>query len=245
MQLWTALCFLVLALFASYYFGKESDYVITEETTVTSSSTPEGEVATSTKPTAIKTPTAGGKGTTGFSTYTNREYGFTLKYPTYSKVGSTFSTFHQLGNNWRLYPDAAVQGKPVASFTIFSVDQGTYSTGKQTYPLYYISEVRIGASANTKECYAPDPGYTNQKITNVVINGTNFKKFSTSDGGMMKYVQAESYRTIKNNTCLVIEQIKNGSIYRDELMTVGVTDAVLNAHYSTGDLIVKSFTFTR
>lgn len=243
-QLWLALCFLFLATFIAYYSGRQS--ITTEEITNTSSSTIKTEVATGTKPSTIKAPSTGDtKATTGFSTYTNSEYGFTIKYPTYSKVKTTFSTFHQLGNNWRLYPGAAVQGKPVVSFTVFSVDQGVYSTGKQTYPLYYISEVRIGTSANTKECYASDPGYTNQKITNVVINGTNFKKFSTSDGGMMKYVQAESYRTVKNNVCLVIEQIKNGSIYRDELMTVGVTDATMDAHYATGDTIVKSFAFTR
>ncbi len=242
-QLWTAACILVLAILAFYYFDKSPDSPTVEETTSTASSTT--EIATGTKPVATKPTSTGSTGTAGFSTYTNSEYHFTIKYPTYSKVKSTFSTFHELGNNWRLYPGAAVQGKPIASFTIFSIDQGTTPTGKQTYPLYYVSEVRIGTSANVKECYTPDSGYTNQKIANVVINGTTFKKFSTSDAGMMKYVQTESYRTIKNNVCLVIEQIKNGSIYRDENMTIGTTDEMLNTYYQTGAAVVKSFTFTR
>lgn len=242
-QLWIASALLVLAVTVSYYLGKQTSVVATEATNSTASSTT--EVATGTKPTVVKKPTTGSTGTAGFLTYSNSEYGFTLKYPPSSKVKSTFSTFHELGNNWRLYPGAAVQGKPVVSFTIFSIDQGVYSTGKQSYPLYYISEVRVGASANTKECYTPDPGYANQKITNVVINGTTFKKFSTGDSGMMKYVQAESYRTIKNNVCLVLEQIKNGSVYRDELMTTGIADSTLNAYYATGETIIKSLMFTR
>lgn len=242
-QLWAGSCILIVVILASYFLGKQTSMTEVVETETTASSTT--ETATSTKPGTIKTPVKGGSSTAGFLTYTNSEYGFTVKYPTYSKVKSTFSTFHELGTNWRLYPGAAVQGKPVASFVIFNTDQGVYSTGKQSYPLYYTAEVRIGVSPNTKECYAPDPGYSNQKVTNVVINGTTFKRFSTSDGAMMKYVQAESYRTIKGANCVVIEQIKNGSNYRDELMAPGIADSTLNAYYATGETIVKSFTFTR
>ena len=180
-----------------------------------------------------------------FYSYANSAYNFSIQYPPSAKPLTSFATFHEIGNNWRLYPSQANQGKAVVSFSLKNIDQGVYSTGKQTYPLYFTAEVRIGVSPNIKECYTPDVAYPNQKITNVTINGVPFKKFSTSDAGMMKYTQAESYRTIRNNQCYVIEQIKSGTTYRDEKMTMGTTDAQLDASYALGERIVKTFKFTK
>ena len=100
-------------------------------------------------------------------------------------------------------------------------------------------------SPNVQECYTKDAGYANQVVTNVTINGVPFKKFSTSDAGMQKYVQSESYRTIHNKMCYVIEQIRAGSSYRDEKMTAGKTDAELMSYYNLGEKIVKTFKFTK
>ena len=62
---------------------------------------------------------------------------------------------------------------------------------------------------------------------------------------MQKYVQAESYRTIRNNSCYVIEQIRTGSSYRDEKMTTAKTDNELINYYNLGENIVKTFKFTK
>lgn len=209
-----------------------------------------GTSTTSVTPGASTTPTKPVPGKPqgvikGFNSYASGEYNFTIQYPPYVKTRNGFFSFHEIGNNWRLYPNQINQGKQVVSFSIFTTDQGPYSTGKESYPLYYTAEVRIGVSPNTKECYATDQGYTNQKITNVTINGVAFKKFSTTDGATMKYVQAESYRTIHNNMCFVLEQIKNGTTYRDEKMKPGITETALANYYNTGETIIRTFKFTK
>ncbi len=181
----------------------------------------------------------------GFYSYANSPHSFNIQYSSYIRPLNSFATFHEIGNNWRLYAGPANQGKPVISFSIHNIDQGTYFTGKQTYPLYYTSEVRVGISPNIKECYTPDASYPNQKITNVTINGNPFKKFSTTETFELKYVQSESYRTIHNNACYVIEQIKSGTTLRDPKMTVAVTDAQLTNYYNLGEKIVKTFKFTK
>jgi hypothetical protein len=229
------------------YFGKKD--LREAAPTVTSSSTntkiTEGSgIASSTE--GVKKPTTLVTGNiAGFYSYANAQYNFSIQYPSYVRPLTSFATFHEIGNNWRLYASQANQGKSVVSFSIHNIDQGPYSTGKQTYPLYFTSEVRVGVSPNIKECYASDAGYTNQTITNVTINGVPFKRFSTSEGATMKYIQAESYRTIRNNLCYVIEQIRVGSSYRDEKMTLGKTDEQLMTYYGLGEKVVKTFKFTK
>ncbi len=199
---------------------------------------------TSKPPTTTATPSTP-PSTKGFYSYSNAEYNFTIQYPPYVRPQNNFSTFHEIGNNWRLYPSQVNQGKGILELPIFSIDQGSISNGKQKYPLYFTATVRVGVSQNVKECYTTDAGYTNQKVTNVTINGIPFKRFSSSDAAMMKYVQVESYRTIHNNNCFVIEQIKNGSNYRDEKMASGISDSALTEYYNTGGVIAKTFRFTK
>jgi hypothetical protein len=232
----------------SYYISKNGAPSESGTDTV-ASTTPDTTMGTgtTTKPVTKPTGTTGSiPNTAGFYSYSNADHNFTVKYPAYVKFSSTFSTFHEVGNNWRLYAAPANQGKGITELTVFSVDQGQSSaTGQQSYPVYFSAQVRISAGPNVKECYTPDSGYTNQKITNVVINGVTFKRFSTSDAAMMKYVQAESYRTIHNNQCYVLEQIKSGSTYKDDKMKPGIADSTLNAYYAMGETIIKTFKFTK
>ena len=241
---------LVIAIILAYMH--HSSTVTTSDTgTTTGTITDNG--STGTNPGGTTNPTGGTGGTVtttnnspaGYRSYANGVYNFSIKYPEATQPRTDFATFHEIGNNWRLYPGQANQGKSVASFSIYNIDQGAYTNGKQTYPLYFTAEVRVGVSPNVKECYTLDAGYTNQKVTNVVINGVTFKKFSTSDAAMMKYVQAESYRTVHNNMCYVLEQIKNGSSYRDDTMKINKTDAELAAYYAVGETIIKTFKFTK
>ena len=239
---YTLLAVLVIVIIGLGYFYKSGNFPYSSVNNATTTE----QVSTTTGNTQGNTSTnINNTSTTGFASYGNGEYGFSIKYPKYVQARSGFSTFHELGNNWRLYAGPANQGKALASFSIHSIDQGTISNGKQSYPLYFSAEVRIGVSPNVKECYTKDSGYTNQKVTDVVINGVTFKKFSTADGATMKYVQAESYRTIRNNQCFVLEQIKNGSVYRDEKMGVGITENTLTNYYNTGKTIIETFKFTK
>ena len=253
---------LLLVGVVSFYVGKNSETAPLPQEDIVQTTEQEAQEATTTTDTAstsvsqpkpaqsvAKSVTSGtassGISTKGFSSYASAPYHFTIKYPPYVQMKGGFSTFHEIGNNWRLYPSSANQGKAVASFVVHSIDQGVYSTGKQSYPLYFTAEVRVGVSENTKECYTPDVVFPNQKISNVTINGVSFKKFSTFENTTPKYTQAESYRTVRNNLCYVIEQIRSGTTYRDASMQPGVTDATLMGYYSVGETIVKTFTFTK
>lgn len=229
------------------FWNKGNTAFITEgsSTTYIGCNTPQndlGQLATTTKTTTIKTKVT--PSNDGLSGYANSEYNFTLRYPSNVVAQNYFTTFYNLASNWRLYASQANQGKAVVSFPVSRIDQGDVATGK-AYPLFFVSELRVGVSPNTKECYATDPGLTNQKITNVTINGVTFKKFSFQDAAMMKYVQGESYRAIHNNMCYVLEQIKSGSNYKDETMKPGISQATLDSYYNTAGNIVETFRFTK
>ncbi len=212
-----------------------------------------GEAATSTNATSTTgTPSTGGTGTptsgsganstTNLSeTYTNATHGFTISYPRDLSTQS-FTAFHELNNNdWRFLATGAKRGTAVVEIPVFKVDNQT--TAKKNYPLYYEATVRVGVSNDTAQCYATDDGYANQTVTNVTINGVAFKKFIFGDAAMMKYVNGASYRTIKNNKCYVIEQIQNGSSYRDNTLVGGYSDADLANFYARTTPIVMSFKF--
>lgn len=244
--------FVLLVNTGSIYFGQKhakearenelkNQLATSTETTPTKTTS-----STPTTPTDTKSSTAQTKNiTTGFYSYANASYNFSIQYPSYVRPLTSFATFHEIGNNWRLYAEQANQGKSIVSFSIKNIDQGIYSTGKQTYPLYFTAEVRVGVSQNIKECYSPDVVYPNQKVTNTTINGVPFKKFSTLETVMERYTLSESYRTIHNNSCYVIEQIKSGTTYRDEKMITAYTDTQLNEFYNVGEKIVKTFKFTK
>lgn len=246
----------------AFYLGKNTQSSqIAATTSSTTTTTPDTPVVTDTlttslpatsqptpvqpKPTSPAVTPSSPVNTTGFHSYSDSTYGFIIKYPAYVTAKNTFTTFHELGTNWRLNAPAGNQGKNVVELSIFNIDQGVYAAGKQTYPLFFTAKVRVGVSQNTKDCYATDAGYSNQKVASITINGTTWKKFSSSDAAMMKYVQSESYRTVHNNMCYVVEQIKNGSNYRDDTMKTNKTDAELTSYYNVGNTIVRTFTFTK
>lgn len=231
------------------FWNKGSTAFITEGTSTTYTEcivqNEEDQIATTTPTTVANTtkvkttPVAD-----GLYGYANSEYNFTLRFPPSVTPQSYFTTFYNLASNWRLNAGQANQGKAVVAFPVFRLDQGGEAKGK-IYPLFYVAELRVGVSPNVKECYATDIGYTNQKITNVTINGVTFKKFSFQDAAMMKYIQGESYRTVHNNMCYVLEQIKHGSSYKDETMKSGLSEATLDSYYNTAGKIAKTFKFTK
>jgi membrane-bound inhibitor of C-type lysozyme len=216
--------------------------VVEQSSTQTPTKEPESVVATTT--TKTKTQQVSSTPSTFTHSYANSEYGFKVKFPPYVVYQPFFSPFYNLASNWRVNATAVAQGKPIASFVVNRIDQGTVATGKN-YPLFYVAEVRIGVSPNVKECYATDPGYTSQKVSNVAINGVTWKRFSFSDAGMMKELKGESYRVVHNNTCYVVEQLRHQSTYKDDTMKPGVSEATLDSYYKTAEAVAKTFVFTR
>lgn len=186
-------------------------------------------------------------GVNPLATFRNDQFGFQLQYAKELQPENTFQRFYVLSNNWRAETEPDSKGTPIVSIPVFRIDQGSIATGK-SYPLYFSAEVRVGASSDPKDvadCLKNDPGFTEQKVTDVEINGIPFKRFEFADQAAMQYVAGLSYRTVHNNQCFAIEQLKAGSVYIDESMKPGYTEAELDTYFQKGDAIVKSFTFIK
>jgi hypothetical protein len=202
--------------------------------------------SSSTSPNTSGTP---GSGTTQpvnlGETYSNSTYGFSISYPRELNA-QPFDNFHQLNqNDWRYAATAVKRGTPVISIPVIEFDRGNGIATNQPYPLFYTAQVRVGVSTDVANCYAKDDGYTNQTVSSVAVGGVTWKKFIFGDAATMKYVNGASYRTVHNNKCYVIEQIENGTNYRDDTMKSGYTDAELKAIYAKTTPIVTSFRFTK
>jgi|SRR5579872_3853236 len=186
-------------------------------------------------------------GTGGFATYANSQYGFQIQYSKNLTPTTTFANSYTLQNEWRIEAGQNSTGTPIIAIPVFHIDQGGVATGK-AYPLFFDAEVRIGVSSNpadVADCLKPDPNYTNQPESDVLINGVTFKKFSFQNAAMMKYLQGESYRAVHNGICYAIEQVKTGSIYRDPSMSPGIPDTQLDDYYNQAGDIVQTFQFTK
>lgn len=183
------------------------------------------------------------------ATYQNDAYGFELTYPKKLVPKTTFRQYYALSDKWRSQAPEGQAGVAVVAIPVFRVDNPLdgVATGKP-YPLYFSAEVRVGVSTDTQavaDCLKTDPGYTDQKHETVTLNGAQFEKFEFGDAAMMQYSQGVSYRTVRNNTCFAVEQLKAGSIYRDDSMTAGIPDSQLDAYYAQAGEMAQTFRFTK
>lgn len=171
--------------------------------------------------------------------YVNSDYGFSLEIPN----GMTAEPFSGPWSMESMMGYGGRAGTPVVSVTVFSVNHGGVATG-QPYPLFFYAWARVGVSTNTADCYQPVPGPRGKPNgTPVVLGGVEFRAFSLGDAGMMKYMNAVSYRTIHDGRCYAVEQVERGSDYRDSSMKPGLTREQLDAYYSQAGTIAKSFRF--
>jgi hypothetical protein len=216
----------------------------TQATSTPVTGTTQGTTGTTSNGTGAPTGTTANSDSGLKETYANGPHSFTIQYPKELNAQPTFGVFHALNNNdWRFGATSAKRGTPVVDIPVIQIDN-TGST-KKNYPLFYTARVRVGVSTDTAQCYAKDDGYTMQTVTDVTINGVAFKKFVFGDAAMQQYVNGASYRTIHDNKCYVLEQIQNGSSYKDETLVGGYTDADLANFYAQTTPIVMSFKFTK
>lgn len=182
------------------------------------------------------------------ATYTNSTYGFEIAYPQGLFSEGPFQEYYVLSNKWRVAAPEGQQGVALVTIPIFSIDNQSDTAAGKPYPLYFTAEVRVGASSDLQavaECLKTDPGYADQKHEAITLNGTQFERFEFADAAMMQYVQGVSYRTVRDNTCFAIEQLKAGSTYRDESMAPGISDSQLDAYYAQAGEVIESFRFIR
>jgi hypothetical protein len=174
-------------------------------------------------------------------TYSNQQYGFTVSFPGTLHTEMPFNTSYLLSNKWRYGAKENAKGIPVVSIPVVRIER------QSTYPRFYNVEVRIGVSTDPRDLQTlmAGPGNGEGPSHDETINGVVFKVFPFQDAATMKYVVGLSYRTVRNNTIYVIEQLKSGSNYRDTASLNDIPDTVLDAYYRQAGDIVKTFRFIR
>jgi hypothetical protein len=181
------------------------------------------------------------KSLAGLSIYTNGTYGFSIFYPESDTTETTFDSQYHLPATWRVnaLPDAT--GTPILAIIGYS------TKSDNSYPRYFETEVRIGASKDPKEvaaCAVVGNGET--ALPDQVIGGTTWKAFTLQDAGMMQYLSGVSYRTVHDGTCYALEQIETGSSYRDDPPSAkDIPDTTLKEKYADVNSIVSSFSFAK
>jgi hypothetical protein len=190
---------------------------------------------------ASSTLSAGSPSLAGLSIYTNGQYGFSLFYPSTMKAQATFDSQYHLPATWRVNALPNATGTPIVAIV------GYTTTSSNSFPRYFETEVRVGASADPSELATCEkPGNGESSLPDKVINGVSWKAFSLQDAGMMQYLQGISYRTIHDDTCFALEQVETGSSYADDPpSTKDIPQATLDQHYTALVPIIQSFTFAR
>lgn len=179
----------------------------------------------------------------GLAIYTNGPYGFSIFYPESAAVEYAFDTTYHLGSSWRANALAESEGAPIVAIIPYAVKS------EQSYPRYFNAVVRIGASADPKEierCLEADASVGETPLPDKVIGGRTWKAFAFESAGMMQYAIGVSYRTIYEDRCIALEQVRTGSSYREDAPSpADIADASLLAEYDKLLAIVESFSFAR
>lgn len=179
----------------------------------------------------------------GLAIYTNGPYGFSIFYPESAEVEYGFDAGYHLGSSWRAnaLPDA--EGTPIVAIIPYAI------RSENTYPRYFNAMVRIGASSGPEEiarCERADETIGETTLPDKTIGGRVWKAFSFQSAGMMQYAIGVSYRTLYEDRCIALEQVRTGSSYREDAPSpADVADAALLAEYDALSQIVESFSFAR
>lgn len=179
----------------------------------------------------------------GLAIYTNGPYGFSVFYPESAAVEYAFDADYHLGTHWRANALADAAGAPLVAIIPYSVKN------ENAYPRYFNAMVRIGASSDPKElkrCEQADETAGEEALSDQVIGSHVWKAFSFESAGMMQYASGVSYRTVYENRCIALEQVRTGSSYREDTPHPDdMPDATLVAAYEQLSTIVESFSFAR
>ncbi len=179
----------------------------------------------------------------GLKVYQNPEYGFEISYPENLIATTTFQSYYHLNSDWRADAFPETSGKGIVSIPVYRIENRGKNGEFVSYPMYFDAELRIGASSDPKDLEACLSAYNETATGTEIIKGITFSKFIIQNAGMMQYVQGVSYRTIHNNVCFALEQLKTGSSYRDVPNPNDIPDSVLDSYYNQIPSIIKTFEF--
>ena len=163
-------------------------------------------------------------------TFNLKSYGFSLTYPkTFIATTTARAGSYLYPGNW-----SAIESNDKGSLVLRLLVPGSNEV--------LTGELRVGGSdigPNVTTCMQPKENYT---MSTTTINGHFYKVFSGSDAGMSHFGSVKSYRTVKNDTCLAIEELvygTNGQVYDPPRQAPFSEDAV----WSMLDAIVNSAQF--
>ena len=176
----------------------------------------------------------------GDAIYTNGTYGFSVVYPQAAQVEYGFDAGYHLGTSWRANALPDVPGTPLVAFIPYRIEQ------ESAYPRYFNAMVRIGVSSDPDErarCEQAAEAQGEVALGERDINGTAWHAFSFESAGMMQYARGVSYRTLRDDVCVALEQVRTGSTYREEESAADIADETLDAEYEALGSIIESMTF--
>lgn len=182
----------------------------------------------------------------GWTTYVNKDYGFQVSYPANIIATTTFQGFYHLSPFWRSGMSSDSKGEPIISISVYRIEKRGTRGEYVSYPMYFDTELRIGASRNpddVAQCLKPNAGYGDTNVASTTINGTVFSIFTLQDAAMMQYLGGESYRTVHDGACVAVERVEAGSDYRDVTSSDDIPDSVLRSYYDETGKILQTFRF--
>jgi hypothetical protein len=182
------------------------------------------------------------RGTT--TAYSSEQYGFTFVAPATLEMKPSFDSFYLVSNTWRQdsfssrkSTEEATSSEQLATLVLRSL-QGAGPEGD----MYgYERRLNIGSSndpAEVAHCFDEGEAGTSTIKT---INGTDYQKFSIERAGMQKYAAITSYRTLRNDSCISIEDITHMSNYS----FVPNPDTLRAEDAKIIDSILSTFTFNK
>lgn len=217
-----ALTIIVLILLVAGIF-----YLLPKSSAPSDSGTPTttNEVATTTIP---------------LTSYTSDQYHFSIEYPQNLEATSTFAGYQHVATSWR---QGAV-GTPKSGTPVVSIIVDSLMNAPEEEGYYYDAELRIGVSAvktAVASCLKSDAD-EDTATSSVQVGGIAFTRFTRESAGMSQFGKVESYRTVRNNTCVAIEAIIAGG--GTALNNPSQSTERAEADRQMMDSILQTFAFT-
>lgn len=164
----------------------------------------------------------------------------------------TTSTYHGATFQFSYPQDMALDATPIDAWKIHTPHPGTVlaslTIARTTQPNTNFSEAWLSVSSNAdtqavQECLV-GVNMEGPVTTTTTINGTEFKKFSFSEGAAGNYYATTSYHTIDNGACYVVEYTIHSTNIDNYDPSQGITAFNTQMVTTPFESIVNSFRFT-
>lgn len=154
---------------------------------------------------------------------------FELTYPKDFNV----ETLNSENNTW--YGNSTSTGKILAKITL----------PKSIEPMTNFSEASLVVASSTINACKESPQGNNINKSSVSINNVSFTKYSYADAGAGNFYDVTSYRTVKGNTCFILEYTIHSTNIGNYSPDQGIKEFDKAKITSLLENVVNSFKFTK